>query len=142
MKNDFGPALPISEEIHKMKYRSVGESFKEAMTRVANALKDDDDHFDTFRNILYNQRFLPAGRVQSAMGAPRTVTPYNCFVSPTIEDSMEGIMAAATNAWCAPAIGDSSTTTANRRSSSIWLSNISPSSMTWSGKPLSGSLIA
>ena len=98
MKNDFGPALPISEEIHKMKYRSVGESFKEAMTRVANALKDSDDHFDTFRNILYNQRFLPAGRVQSAMGAPRTVTPYNCFVSPTIEDSMEGIMAAATNA--------------------------------------------
>jgi len=98
MKNDFGPALPISEEIHKMKYRSVGESFKEAMTRVANALKDDDDHFNTFRNILYNQRFLPAGRVQSAMGAPRTVTPYNCFVSPTIEDSMEGIMAAATNA--------------------------------------------
>ncbi len=81
-----------------MKYRSVGESFKEAMTRVANALKDSDDHFDTFRNILYNQRFLPAGRVQSAMGAPRTVTPYNCFVSPTIEDSMEGIMAAATNA--------------------------------------------
>lgn len=98
MKNDFGPALPISEEIHKMKYRSVGESFKEAMTRVANALKDSDEHFDTFRNILYNQRFLPAGRVQSAMGAPRTVTPYNCFVSPTIEDSMEGIMAAATNA--------------------------------------------
>ena len=98
MKNDFGPSLPISEEIHKMKYRSVGESFKEAMTRVANALKDSDDHFDTFRNILYNQRFLPAGRVQSAMGAPRTVTPYNCFVSPTIEDSMEGIMAAATNA--------------------------------------------
>lgn len=98
MKNDFGPSLPISEEIHKMKYRSVGESFKEAMTRVANALKDSDEHFDTFRNILYNQRFLPAGRVQSAMGAPRTVTPYNCFVSPTIEDSMEGIMAAATNA--------------------------------------------
>ena len=98
MKNDFGPSLPISEQIHKMKYRSVGESFKEAMTRVANALKDNDEHFDTFRNILYNQRFLPAGRVQSAMGAPRTVTPYNCFVSPTIEDSMEGIMAAATNA--------------------------------------------
>jgi ribonucleoside-diphosphate reductase alpha chain len=29
------------------------------------------------------------------MGAPRTVTPYNCFVSGTIEDSMEGIMDAA-----------------------------------------------
>ena len=93
--NHYGPTIGISEEIHAMKYRSKGESFKEAMTRVAEALKDSGDHFDKFRNILYKQRFLPAGRVQSAMGAPRTVTPYNCFVSSTIEDSMEGIMAAA-----------------------------------------------
>lgn len=95
---DYGPKISISEEIHAMKYRSKGETFKEAMSRVANALKDNDEHFDTLKNILYNQRFLPAGRVQSAMGAPRRVTPYNCFVSMTIEDSMEGIMTAAHNA--------------------------------------------
>ena len=94
----YGPTIAISEEIHAMKYRSVGESFKEAMTRVAEALKDDERHFDKFRDILYNQRFLPAGRVQSAMGAPRKVTPYNCFVSATIDDSMNGIMDAAKNA--------------------------------------------
>jgi ribonucleoside-diphosphate reductase alpha chain len=94
----YGPTIAISEEIHAMKYRSVGESFKEAMTRVAEALKDDEGHFDKFRDILYNQRFLPAGRVQSAMGAPRKVTPYNCFVSATIDDSMNGIMDAAKNA--------------------------------------------
>ena len=64
------------------------------MTRVANALKDDEGHFQEFRNILYDMRFMPAGRVQSAMGAPRRVTPYNCFVSMTIPDSMEGIMLA------------------------------------------------
>ena len=81
-----------------MKYRSVGETFKEAMTRVADALKDGEEHFEAFRGILYNMRFLPAGRVQSAMGAPRRVTPYNCFVSLTIEDSMTGIMEAAANA--------------------------------------------
>tara|TARA_R100001377_G_scaffold22923_2_gene12334 strand:+ start:10347 stop:12101 length:1755 start_codon:yes stop_codon:yes gene_type:complete len=101
MKNStghYGPTIGISEEIHAMKYRSKGESFKEAMTRVADALKDSEEHFDGFRDILYNMRFLPAGRVQSAMGAPRTVTPYNCFVSGTIEDSMEGIMKAAGNA--------------------------------------------
>ena len=91
----YGPTLPISEEIHSMKYRSKGESFTDAMTRVAEALKDDEGHFNNFRNILYKQRFLPAGRVQSAMGAPRKVTPYNCFVSKTIEDSMDGIMEAA-----------------------------------------------
>ena len=94
----YGPTIGISEEIHKMKYRSVGETFKEAMTRVADALKDGEEHFEAFRNILYNMRFLPAGRVQSAMGAPRRVTPYNCFVSMTIEDSMHGIMEAAANA--------------------------------------------
>ena len=98
IKNEYGPTLPISEQIHKEKYRSEGETFHEAMTRVAEALKDDEPHFNQFRNILYNQRFLPAGRVQSAMGAPRTVTPYNCFVSRTIDDSMEGIMDAAKEA--------------------------------------------
>ena len=94
----YGPTLPISEEIHKMKYRGDGETFKEAMARIADALKDDEDHFSTLKDILYNMRFLPAGRVQSAMGAPRTVTPYNCFVSSTIEDSMEGISKATAEA--------------------------------------------
>lgn len=95
MTEIYGPTIPISEEIHSMKYRSKGESFTDAMTRVAEALKDDEGHFNNFRDILYKQRFLPAGRVQSAMGAPRKVTPYNCFVSKTIEDSMDGIMEAA-----------------------------------------------
>lgn len=88
----MGPTLPISEEIHTMKYRQEGESFREAMTRIADSLKDNDDHFHAFRDILLDMRFLPAGRVQAAMGAARQVTPYNCFVSPTIPDSMDGIM--------------------------------------------------
>ena len=93
--NHYGPTLSISEEIHAMKYRSKGESFKEAMTRVADALKDDEEHYQKFRDILLNMRFLPAGRVQAAMGSPRQVTPYNCFVSGAISDSMDGIMDAA-----------------------------------------------
>lgn len=95
---EYGPKIRISQEIHAMKYRGDGESFTAAMSRVANALKDDEAHFNKLRDILYHQRFLPAGRVQSAMGAPRVVTPYNCFVSDTIEDSMQGIMKAAGNA--------------------------------------------
>jgi ribonucleotide reductase alpha subunit len=43
-------------------------------------------------------RFMPAGRIQSAMGSPKNVTAYNCFVSGTIEDSMESIMERATQA--------------------------------------------
>jgi len=95
---NYGPTLPISNEIHQMKYRSEGETFKQAMSRVANALKDDDEHFYKLKQILYEMKFLPAGRVQAAMGSPREVTPYNCFVSKTIPDSMDGIMDAAKEA--------------------------------------------
>lgn len=93
-----GPKLPISEEIHSRKYRLQGESFREAMSRIAGALEDDTEHFQAYRSILLEQKFLPAGRVQSAMGSPRKVTAFNCFVSRTIDDSMDGIMLAATEA--------------------------------------------
>ena len=43
-------------------------------------------------------RFLPAGRVQNAMGAARQTTAFNCFVSGTIDDSMDSIMQRATEA--------------------------------------------
>lgn len=94
----MGPTLPISEEIHSLKYRQSGETFKQAMTRIAAALQDGRDHFTNFRDILLDMRFLPGGRVQSAMGSVRDTTPYNCFVAPTIPDSMEGIMEVASYA--------------------------------------------
>lgn len=94
----YGPTIGISEQIHKMKYRADGESFRDAMVRVADGLKDDEDHYHKFKDILLNMRFLPAGRVQSAIGSPREVTPYNCFVSRIIPDSMGGIMDAAKEA--------------------------------------------
>ena len=87
-----GPTLPISQEIGKMKYQLKGESFKGSCVRQATALKDDEEHYQALKDIFVDQRFLPAGRVQAAMGAPRQVTPYNCFVSGTIPDSMDGIM--------------------------------------------------
>ena len=90
-----GPTLPISIELDEMKYRQTGESFRDKCSRIADALKDDDAHYAAFRNALLDMRFLPAGRVQAAMGAARQVTPYNCFVSPTIPDTMAGIMATA-----------------------------------------------
>jgi ribonucleoside-diphosphate reductase alpha chain len=88
----YGPTLPISEEVHSEKYRSEGETFEAAMQRVARGLADTDEHEAALLDILLNQRFLPAGRVQAAIGSNRSVTPYNCFVSRTIEDSMDGIM--------------------------------------------------
>lgn len=97
-----GPQVPYSQELHAQKYRGSGESFREAMNRIAAALKDDDQHFADFRDALLGMRFLPAGRIQSAMGSTRQVTPYNCYVSGTINDSFvdgEGsIMARAAEA--------------------------------------------
>ncbi len=87
MSESYGPSLQFSESVHQEKYRGKGESFKEAMNRVANALKDNKEHYHEFRETLLNMQFMPAGRVQTAMGSTKNVTPYNCFVSGTIEDS-------------------------------------------------------
>lgn len=96
-----GPSLAVSEEIHSTKYREEGETFREAMTRVSAALKDGETSFHAFRDSLMAMRFMPAGRVQAAMGSTKHVTPYNCFVSPTIEDNFtqtDGIMDTARKA--------------------------------------------
>lgn len=83
----YGPQVPFSQELHAQKYRGPGESFREAASRVASALADGDEHYADFRDTLLNMRFMPAGRIQAAMGSTRQVTPYNCYVSGTIEDS-------------------------------------------------------
>lgn len=82
-----GPKNPFCEALHAEKYRGEGESFREAMNRVAAALRDSNDHYHALRDILLNMRFMPGGRIQAAMGSTKSVTPYNCFVSQTIEDS-------------------------------------------------------
>lgn len=58
------------------------------MSRIAGALQDSPQHFQATRELLMDMRFLPAGRVQSAMGSTRGVTAYNCYVSGDIDDSM------------------------------------------------------
>ena len=94
----FGPSLPVSEELHATKYRGMGESYRDAMSRIANTLADNPKDFPEIREILLPMKFLPAGRVQSDIGSPRRTTAFNCFVSDTIEDSMDGIMRSATEA--------------------------------------------
>lgn len=94
----YGPSLPLSQEIDAIKYRQDGEDFYSKVVRIADGLKDSDHHFEEFKDILRYMRFLPAGRVQNAIGAARQTTAYNCFVSGTIDDSMDSIMQRATDA--------------------------------------------
>ena len=57
------------------------------MNRVAAQLAPGDE-YKPFREILLDMRFMPGGRIQSAVGSMRAVTPYNCFVAGTIADSL------------------------------------------------------
>ena len=64
-----GPTTTISEEIDAMKYRQDGESFDDKVRRMAGALNDGEEHQLELEDIFGNMRFLPAGRVQNAMGS-------------------------------------------------------------------------
>ena len=100
MKNTYyeGPSVPLSQEIDEMKYRQEGETFHDKVVRIAGALMDTNEHRLELEDILGNLRFLPAGRVQNAMGSRRITTAYNCFVSGEIQDSMNSIMEKASEA--------------------------------------------
>lgn len=97
MTSHYKPVNPdnlidkLIEEVCNPKYLEGNETHRDAMARIIGALKDDDSHFAKVLPILREQRFLPAGRVQSAVGAARQTTAFNCYVSDTIEDSRKGI---------------------------------------------------
>ena len=96
MFDQYGPQNPACDALHAQKYRLANEAFSEACARQTGAMADNEEHRLRYKDILLNQRFMSAGRVQAAMGSPRDVTAYNCFVSGSIEDSMQSIMARAT----------------------------------------------
>lgn len=97
-RNYEGPTMTIAQEIDEMKYRQKGETFNDKIKRIARTLSDGDEHRFVLEDILGEMRFLPAGRVQSAIGSDRITTAYNCFVSGDIDDSMESIMQRASEA--------------------------------------------
>ncbi len=84
--------IDFSEELDKLKYRQEGETFKDKCARIANALKENDEHFSKLKSILIDKRFLFAGRIQAGVGTARKVTPINCFVMGKIHDSFDGVM--------------------------------------------------
>ncbi|NOZ67918.1 MAG: adenosylcobalamin-dependent ribonucleoside-diphosphate reductase, partial [Deferribacteres bacterium] len=77
----------------KYKYRADG-SLDDTKCRVARTAASAEEApavwEEKFRWLL--DFFLPGGRVMNALGTSRSkCTAMNCFVSPVIEDSMEGI---------------------------------------------------
>ena len=95
---EYGPKTNIAKELHALKYRSEGEIFYDCHNRISAVLGDGTEHRRDFRELLLEQKFLPAGRVQAAIGSPRKTTAFNCYVSGKIEDSFGAIMDACKEA--------------------------------------------
>lgn len=95
----YGPTHPVSEFEHSSKYRVPGETFLDVANRLSGGLSDNEEHRRAFRMSLLHMKFLPAGRIQRAVGSPLAVTPYNCFVSGTIGDDSVDIMEKAKEAF-------------------------------------------
>ena len=83
----IGPTVLASEQVHAEKYRGEGESYREGCNREASALQDSHEHYMAYRDARLHMRFMSAGRVQAASGSLKNITPYNCFVMPTLHDS-------------------------------------------------------
>lgn len=86
----LGPQTAPSIAVFQHKYCQKGETYREVCNRVASSLADNDQHYRQFREIMLDGRFLPAGRILTCIGSTKRVTPYNCFVSGTIEDQLRG----------------------------------------------------
>ncbi len=101
---------PIAREIWDKKYRyknedgtPIDQEIEDTWRRVAYAVAmPERDHRyweDQFFSVMSDFRFLPAGRIVANAGTSRKkVTMFNCYVMNAIEDSMEGIFTAVTEA--------------------------------------------
>lgn len=79
---EHGPVTEIGRAILNDKYTQTKEPWREVCNRVANHLKDNDDHFKPLREVLLEMRFLPGGRISANAGTGATVsTLLNCFMS-------------------------------------------------------------
>ena len=89
----YGPSHPVSIDQHIQKYRiSLDEEFQAMCWRLADTLADDPAHRRDIYLTLLHQNFMPAGRVQRAVGAPIRICAHNCFVSGTIADDSVDIL--------------------------------------------------
>lgn len=96
-------ASPMTQTIWKDKYKWKNEATPfHTMRRVADAIFPDDQGPNGLSDRAFTAMqaglWLPGGRIFAGAGTAKRVTLMNCYVNATIEDSMEGIMKAHTNA--------------------------------------------
>lgn len=88
---------PIVDWVWQHKYRLVNadgtsaeNNMLDTQRRVCMGIywKDDPEHMEAAFEELRTLRWSPGGRQHAGAGTGRQVTLINCFVSPTIQDSM------------------------------------------------------
>lgn len=85
--------LQYYDQLHAEKYRDKNQSFEAHCLAFAHNVASNQRHAEQIFSILISHKFLPAGRVQAAMGAKeREVSAFNCSVSQRIEDDITSIM--------------------------------------------------
>lgn len=69
---------------------SAEKNMAESLTRVVYGVYrgEEQGHIDAAMNAVLSRRFSPGGRHHAAMGTGLASTALNCFVMPTIQDSM------------------------------------------------------
>lgn len=92
--------LEYYNQLHEEKYRDKGQSKADHQVDMATNFSNGNSYLEqVLYHCLSHERFLPAGRIQAALGASdREVSPFNCSVSQKIEDDMSSIMMGVHNA--------------------------------------------
>lgn len=100
MSNIIQPTVqPIVDWTWREKYRhvkpdgtsdehTIDDTHRRVVTGVYKKDINGEIHSEAAFNLLKDQVFCPAGRIHAGAGTSSRVTLINCFVSPTIQDSM------------------------------------------------------
>lgn len=101
-KNLDPMVLEFPKHIGKTKYFQPGEiHHKDLTARVVGAFfsnnGEDAAKYNEAFAAIENYLFMPAGRILAGAGTAKAVTLNNCYVTGTIDDSMQGIMKEHTN---------------------------------------------
>lgn len=100
---DFWNHCELSREVWANKYKREGEeTIQDTFKRVAKAVASKSDAPEEDEAIFFEAMakglWMPAGRILSGAGSGRRVTLVNCFVNRKVEDCMEDIFQANTDA--------------------------------------------
>lgn len=99
---DTHPAeFPLLFDVMRDKYFQPGEkAFPEMAYRVVKGIYAKDPSRaarEEAYDAMIARLWMPAGRILAGAGTEKRVTLLNCYVTGTVEDSMEGIMREHTN---------------------------------------------